>query len=298
MKRISILIMIFILSISLFGCVNENVEVPKDTPQQTEESDKAAIVSLVEEFGKKLQTVSLQGPKDIVKESIKENYSDFVFSALLSEWINSPEKAPGRLTSSPWPDRIEMISIEKLSENVYEVTGEIIEVTSTNEIAASRPITLKVEKLENRWLINAVTLGSYEISDSIVYKNTEYGFNFSLPKSWKDFSIINDKWEGVAQGDQQAGEAIETGPIILIRHPQWTSENQRQDIPIMVFTTSQWNLLQKEAFHIGAAPIGPSELGRNSKYIFALPARYNYTFPTGYEEVEEILKGNPLETNE
>jgi hypothetical protein len=298
MKRISILIMIFIFSISLFGCVNENVEVPKDTPQQTEESEKAAIVSLVEEFSKKLQTVSLQGPKDIVKEGIQENYNEFVSPALLTEWLNNPEKAPGRLTSSPWPDRIEMISIEKLSENIYEVTGEIIEVTSTNEIAARRPITLKVENLENRWLISTVALGSYERSDSVVYKNTGYGFKFSLPKSWRDFSIINDKWEGVVQGDQQAGEAIETGPIILIRHPQWTSENQRQDIPIMVFTTSQWDLLQKEAFHIGAAPIGPSELGHNSKYVFALPARYNYAFPTGYEEVEEILKGYPLKTNE
>lgn len=299
MKRTFLFILILLFSISMFGCVyKENVELPKDTPQQTDESDKAAIVRLIEEFGNKLQTVSLQGPKDIVKESIQENYSNFVSPVLLIEWINNPEKAPGRLTSSPWPDRIEIMRVEKLSENVYEVTGEIIEVTSTNEIAARRPISLKVEKLENRWLIKAVTLGSYEISDSIVYKNTEYGFNFSLPDSWKDYSIIIDKWEGIAQEDQQAGKAAENGPIIYIRHPQWTSQNQRQDIPIIVFTTSQWNLLQKEAFHIGAAPIGPSELGRNSKYVFALPARYNYAFPTGYEEVEEILKGNPLKANE
>jgi len=36
--------------------------------------------------------------------------------------------------------------------------------------------------------------------------------------------------------------------------------------------------LQQEKFHIGAAPINPSELGRNTKYVFALPARYNYAF--------------------
>jgi hypothetical protein len=52
--------------------------------------------------------------------------------------------------------------------------------------------------------------------------------------------------------------------------------------------------MQKDEFHIGAAPINPSELGRNATYVFALPARYNYAFPTGYEEVDEILKGNPL----
>ena len=43
-----------------------------------------------------------------------------------------------------------------------------------------------------------------------------------------------------------------------------------------------------------AAPINPGELGRNVKYVFALPARYNYAFPTGYQEVEKILEGKPL----
>ncbi|MDF2524606.1 MAG: hypothetical protein K0R31_2247, partial [Clostridiales bacterium] len=294
MKKIFLLILILLLSISMFGCVKKgNVELPKDIPQQTDESDKSAIASLVEEFGKKLQIVSLQAPKDIVKESIQENYSKYVSTTLLSEWMKNPERAPGRLTSSPWPDRIEIISTEILSENAYQVKGEIIEVTNTGEIAAKRPITLQVEKYENKWLISAVALGSYEKSDSIVYQNTEYGFNFSLPESWKDYSIINEKWEGVSSEDQQAGKAVEAVPIISIRHPLWTTQNQRQDIHIMVFTLNQWNSLQKEEFHIGAAPIGPSELGRNSKYVFALPARYNYAFPIGYEEVEEILKSNP-----
>jgi len=43
-----------------------------------------------------------------------------------------------------------------------------------------------------------------------------------------------------------------------------------------------------------AAPMGPKELARNTKCVFALPARYNYAFPAGYEEVEEILENNPL----
>ena len=67
-----------------------------------------------------------------------------------------------------------------------------------------------------------------------------------------------------------------------------------QDIPIMVFTVDQWSALQREEFAVSAAPIGPSELGRNSKYVFALPARYNFSYLTGYEEVEDILSRNPL----
>lgn len=128
-------------------------------------------------------------------------------------------------------------------------------------------------------------------SSSISYKNTQYGFDFILPKSWQDFSIINDIWEG---NDMTSGKVTETGPKISIRHPKWNSKNPRQDIPIMVFTLDQWNLLSQDKFHIGAAPIGPSELGRNKSYVFALPARYNFAYPTGYQEVEEILKTHPL----
>jgi hypothetical protein len=129
--------------------------------------------------------------------------------------------------------------------------------------------------------------------DMIKYTNTDYGFEFTLPPSWAGYSIVNDKWEGDAQGTDGEVKAAE-GPKILIRHPDWTAQNPRQDIPIMIFTIQQWNDMQQDKFHIGAAPINPSELGRNAKYVFALPARYNFAFPTGYEEVEKILEGGPL----
>jgi hypothetical protein len=126
-----------------------------------------------------------------------------------------------------------------------------------------------------------------------VYINTKYGFKFNLPISWKGFTIITDQWKGISLENPQKPE--ETGPIIYIRHPLWTSQNPRQDIPIMIFTLAQWKSLQQEKFAVGAAPMPPSELGGNSKYIFALPARYNYAFPTGFEEVEKILNNKPLE---
>jgi hypothetical protein len=128
-------------------------------------------------------------------------------------------------------------------------------------------------------------------SSSILYNNAQYGFNFILPKSWQGHSITTGNWKG---NDVASGKVTETGPMVCIRHPEWTSKNPRQDIPVLVFTLDQWNLLQKEEFHIGAAPIGPSELGRNNIYVFALPARYNFAFPIGYQEVEDILKDHPL----
>jgi hypothetical protein len=129
----------------------------------------------------------------------------------------------------------------------------------------------------------------------LVYKNSQYGFTFSLPLSWKGYKIINNKWTGYAlskNGQRQIKYAA--GPLISIRNPKWTAKKPYQDVPIMVFTEAQWNDLQKDKFHIGAAPIGPSKLDQNIKYVFALPARYNYAFPSGFEEVDKLIQNHSL----
>lgn len=137
-----------------------------------------------------------------------------------------------------------------------------------------------------------------EVSNSNVYKNMQYGFSFKLPATWKGYSIVNSQWEGIANVAQSGSAVVETGQIISIRDPEWTTKTPRQDIPIMVLTLNQWNSLKQGVFHIGAAPMDPSELGRNNYYVFALPARYNYAFLPGFKDVENILAGNPLQTME
>lgn len=131
---------------------------------QTDEEPQ--IVNLVEGFGSKLSMVSLLAPKDEVAKSMEDNYRDFVSQDLIKGWIEDPENAPGRLTSSPWPERIDVTSVNKLSANLYEVNGVIIEMTSVEMteggVAATRSITVEVRKVEGRWLIDACILGSYE----------------------------------------------------------------------------------------------------------------------------------------
>ena len=127
----------------------------------------------------------------------------------------------------------------------------------------------------------------------IEYRNTEYGFSFSLPAGWKGYSIITDTWQGYNNGNSEL--IVEQGPTISIRHPLWTSENPRQDIPIMVFTLAQWNSLQQNNYSVSAGVIY-TELGRNAKYVFALYSRYNFAQMPGIEEVKTILEGNPLHT--
>ena len=304
MKRILLLTFILTVSVFLFGCVNsektsQNEEQQREEPPQNAETDPEMIKNLVTDFGGKLQNVSLLAPHDILVKSMEENYAAFVAPALLEEWKGDPQKALGRMVSSPWPDRIEIISIDKIAEGEYKVQADIIEITSVEEekggVAAKQPITLTVKKVNGGWLINEVTLDTRaEETNTVVYKNTQYGFSFTLPETWRGYSIVDDAWEGLSIGGSEEQEVAETGPVVLIRHPQWSGQNQRQDIPLMILTISQWDSLQKEEFHIGAAPINPKELGRNTNYVFALPARYNYAFPTGFEEVEDILNNNPL----
>lgn len=286
--------LLLLLSISLFGCIgkeslNEDQPDKEQSPAETNESVEEFIVSLVEKFGNKLQNVSLLEPQTELEKSMKENYGGIVSLELIEQWLKDPQKAPGRLTSSPWPDRVDITDIQKQSDNKYSVKGEIVEVTST-EVADRRPIQLFVEKVGEQWIITDVKINQGENGDSIVYENNQYGFRFKLPVSWQDYSIIEDEWVGEANG-----KVTEKGPILSIRHPEWTTEHPRQDIPIMVFTIEQWESMQSENFHVGAAPIGPKELARNEKYVFALPARYNFAFLPGYEEVEEIVERNPIE---
>ena len=131
----------------------------------------------------------------------------------------------------------------------------------------------------------------------VEYRDSALGFSFSLPESWEGFSIRTSNWEGLKSGDL-GDEVVEQGPIVYIVHPKSTAQQPRQEIPVMVFTIDQWDRMQRGEWHVGAAPIGPLELGRNSRYVLALPARYNYAFPEGWEEVEQIIQSHPLVTFE
>ncbi|MFZ7103010.1 MAG: hypothetical protein ACOWWO_10215 [Peptococcaceae bacterium] len=267
----------------------ESLPAPKNELIQGEQD----VQALVEAFGKTLRAVSLSAPQDVTAASIAKNYSDYITPELLQKWQADPQSAPGRLVSSPWPDRIDILRTEMYDTNQYIIHGEIIEVTSTEiakgGTAAKRPVEITVQQIINRWLITNLTAGAYAQPGPVVYKNTPYGFCFYLPETWQGYTAVQEQWQGA-----KGGEIIETGPQLLLRHPGWTEKLPRQDIPIMVFTLEQWKALQKGEFFVSAAPIGPGKLGSNSRYVFALPARYNYAFQTGFEEVEEILKSSPL----
>jgi hypothetical protein len=133
--------------------------------------------------------------------------------------------------------------------------------------------------------------GATSSAEELIYKNTDYGFTFSLPNNWQGYSVIQDTWQGTALTSAVAP----TGPKLIIRNPKWTEAAHYEDIPILVFTIVEWNSYTAEDFSVSAAPIQASELARNSTYVFALPPRWDFDYSLGYEEAENIIAGKPLQ---
>jgi hypothetical protein len=126
------------------------------------QTDESAVRFLVNNFGRALNNVALLSPS--ASGDIERSYGDYLVSDLLTAWENDPSLALGRITSSPRPDRIEIANIESLGVGAYEVSGDIIEVTSAEEAgggaAMRRPVDLTVIQTNGRWLIANVTAGS------------------------------------------------------------------------------------------------------------------------------------------
>jgi len=131
------------------------------------------------------------------------------------------------------------------------------------------------------------------VSKELIYKNSEYGFEITLPNSWAGYSIDKTKeWDGI-RTDQPVieGGPDFTGPEVIIKNPKTTTTVKYQDIPIMVFTPDVWKLVQGDKVAVSAAPIGPFKIGENAKYVFATPPRwYGFTDDQGWQEAVNIVK--------
>ncbi len=57
-------------------------------------------------------------------------YAPYVAPELLDAWKSDPQHAPGRLTSSPSPDRIGIRAVQMNADGSYVVTGTVIETAS------------------------------------------------------------------------------------------------------------------------------------------------------------------------
>jgi hypothetical protein len=133
--------------------------------------DEADVRKLVENFGRRFQAVSLLAPE--VAQEIRAQYPEFISPTLLAEWTDDLSKAPGRVTSSPWPDHIEITAITGGAAGEFMVTGFIIEFTSVEVVNGGEfdqiPIRMTVQKIQGHWLIT-------EYSQEEQPYNSSYGY--------------------------------------------------------------------------------------------------------------------------
>ena len=151
---------IFIVSIAP-ACSKTPSETPEVEKSEGAVVDTDKVKTLVESFGNQLEKVSLQSPKDILERDMKKYYGPFLHEELITEWLEDPSKAIGRLTSSPWPDHIEIANINKINDDKYEVIGDVIEITSIEAVeggyADKYGVSLIVERVDGEWLITEAT---------------------------------------------------------------------------------------------------------------------------------------------
>ena len=124
-------------------------------------SDDAAVRAFVQEFGARFKNVSLLA--DDAGTQIALQYGAYASPDLIAKWQQDTSSAPGRQTSSPWPDRIEVIAVTPAGDDTYQVEGTVIEVINTdlsNEPAATYPVTLTVKRNAGTWIITACEKGA------------------------------------------------------------------------------------------------------------------------------------------
>lgn len=141
--------------------------------------DDAAIRTMVTEFGTKLQLVSLTSPT--ASADISMHYALYLAPGLLASWQEDPSRALGRRTSSPWPEKIDIVEVTSIG-GPYVVSANIVEVArngTTTQPFAVQPVTLTVQKHEGRFVITHVESGTYS---QLPQRQTVVGYWECLPK--------------------------------------------------------------------------------------------------------------------
>jgi hypothetical protein len=112
---------------------------------------------LVTDFGSHLKNVPLLGDDAALTQAIEENYAPYVTDELLADWKANHAHAPGRLTSSPWPDRLTIDTMTPQGSGRI-INGEVILMTSNEqagEVADTIPYVAQVVNIDGTWKIAA-----------------------------------------------------------------------------------------------------------------------------------------------
>jgi hypothetical protein len=132
-------------------------------------TESGVMAEILQTFVSQMHKVQLVAPREAAARSIREHYSDYLTPELLEEWAANSEAALGKTTSSPWPDRIEMLKYDKISTDKCTVYGKIIWITSVEAenggAAGVDFITLRFDGTAGTWKISGV---DRDVSEDII----------------------------------------------------------------------------------------------------------------------------------
>jgi bla regulator protein BlaR1 len=131
---------------------------PTPAPQDASDDVRNTVIS----FGGTLRSVSLLAPSEVLTQEMEEQYGPYVAPELLAQWEQDPTKAPGRLTSSPFPQGFYIASITKQADGTYRVDAAVQEVTSieTSAIVDKYGVTLVLQKMGDSWKVISFEKGN------------------------------------------------------------------------------------------------------------------------------------------
>ena len=125
---------------------------PTATATDPAPEDERAVRDVVAQFGQRLRNVSLLGPAPVLESSIRREYGPYVTNDLLDAWLADPTKAPGRPTSSPWPETIQIDDARRVSPDRWSVTGRIVESSSAGN-PRTTPVRIELARSGSEWRI-------------------------------------------------------------------------------------------------------------------------------------------------
>lgn len=123
-------------------------------------TDEQFVHQAVSDFGGCLKSVELDVPRQDIIAAMGRGMKRFISDRLYREFVQDTSKIPGRITSSPWPESIQIDSMQKIDNASYLVSGKIILMTSDalaqGGNAGETPITLTVKNVSGTWLIDDI----------------------------------------------------------------------------------------------------------------------------------------------
>jgi hypothetical protein len=147
--------LVFALLVFFSACGREGPPEPTNIDSSCEAPGVRAVVLSV---GERMKLVSLLAPDSVLVREIRDAYEPYVTPELLHTWLSDPSRAPGQQGSSPWPERIDIQSVEATGPGVCRVEGEVVYMTSTEagtgEAFSRMPVTVHVTN-GDEWLIDS-----------------------------------------------------------------------------------------------------------------------------------------------